>query len=288
MSYKNPHYLIESSELMEKINDPNLRVFDTSVFLEASENGYSAESGRALYEKGHIPNAGFIDLTIEWSDTSGSLNFTIPQSDKLSEAIGQSGINKDHEVILYSSGNLMWATRAWWCLHFAGHKNIRVLNGSLSNWTNQNLPIETGPRTYSPAIFAGEPNKNVFSDTAQVESAEKNGVCVINALSRPLYEGTEDFYYARRGHIPESHLLFYGDLVKDDFFLPADELKVVLEKKGLDENKPIITYCGGGIAATIDAFAYKLLGYSHISVYDGSMSEWVQSESRPLTIGPNP
>ena len=288
MSYKNPHYLIESSELMEKINDPNLRVFDTSVFLEASENGYSAESGRALYEKGHIPNAGFIDLTIEWSDTSGSLNFTIPQSDKLSEAIGQSGINKDHEVILYSSGNLMWATRAWWCLHFAGHKNIRVLNGSLSNWINQNLPIETGSRTYSPEIFVGEPNKEVFSDTAQVESAEKNGVCVINALSRSLYEGTGDFYYARRGHIPDSHLLFYGDLVKDDFFLPADELKVVLEKKGLDENKPIITYCGGGIAATIDAFAYKLLGYSHISVYDGSMSEWVQSESRPLTIGPNP
>ena len=288
MGYKNPHYLIESSELMEKINDPNLRVFDTSVFLEASENGYSAESGRALYEKGHIPNAGFIDLTIEWSDTSGSLNFTIPQSDKLSEAIGQSGINKDHEVILYSSGNLMWATRAWWCLHFAGHKNIRVLNGSLSNWINQNLPIETGPRTYSPEIFVGEPNENVFSDTAQVESAEKNSVCVINALSRSLYEGTGDFYYARRGHIPESHLLFYGDLVKDDFFLPADELKVVLKEKGLDANKPIITYCGGGIAATIDAFAYKLLGYSHISVYDGSMSEWVQSESRPLTIGPNP
>ena len=288
MSYKNPHYLIESSELMEKINDPNLRVFDTSVFLEASENGYSAESGRALYEKGHIPNAGFIDLTIEWSDTSGSLNFTIPQSDKLSEAIGQSGINKDHEVILYSSGNLMWATRAWWCLHFAGHKNIRVLNGSLSNWINQNLPIETGPRTYSPEIFVGEPNENVFSDTAQVESAEKNSVCVINALSRSLYEGTGDFYYARRGHIPESHLLFYGDLVKDDFFLPADELKVVLKEKGLDANKPIITYCGGGIAATIDAFAYKLLGYSHISVYDGSMSEWVQSESRPLNIGPNP
>ena len=288
MSYKNPHYLIESSELMEKINDPNLRVFDTSVFLEASENGYSAESGRALYEKGHIPNAGFIDLTIEWSDTSGSLNFTIPQSDKLSEAIGQSGINKDHEVILYSSGNLMWATRAWWCLHFAGHKNIRVLNGSLSNWINQNLPIETGPRTYSPEIFVGEPNENVFSDTAQVESAEKNSVCVINALSRSLYEGTGDFYYARRGHIPESHLLFYGDLVKDDFFLPADELKVLLKEKGLDANKPIITYCGGGIAATIDAFVYKLLGYSHISVYDGSMSEWVQSESRPLTIGPNP
>ena len=39
---------------------------------------------------------------------------------------------------------------------------------------------------------------------------------------------------------------------------------------------------------TIDAFAYKLLGYSFVSVYDGSMSEWVLSDSRPLTVGPNP
>ena len=60
------------------------------------------------------------------------------------------------------------------------------------------------------------------------------------------------------------------------------------QKKELSENKEIIAYCGGGIAATIDAFAYKLLAYSFFSVYDGSMSEWVQSESRPLTIGPNP
>ena len=246
MSYKNPHYLIESSELMAKINDPNLRIFDTSVFLEPSEKGYLAESGKALYEKRHIPNAGFIDLILDWADKSESLNFTVPSVERLSRAIGQSGINAEHEVVLYSSGNLMWATRAWWCLHFAGHKNIRVLNGSVSNWTNQNLPMQKGSKTYSPEIFVGEPNINVFSDTALVESAEKNGVCVINALSHALYEGTGDFYYARRGHIPGSHLLFYGDLVKDDFFLPADELKEVLEAKGLDENKPIITSVEAG------------------------------------------
>ena len=97
----------------------------------------------------------------------------------------------------------------------------------------------------------------------------------------------ETLLRSKGAHTRQSPVVLW-DLVKDDFFLPADELKVVLEEKGLDANKPIITYCGGGIAATIDAFAYKLLGYSHISVYDGSMSEWVQSESRPLTIGPNP
>ena len=273
---------------MEKMDDPKLRIFDTAVFLETSQNGYSAESGKALYEKRHIPNAGFIDLISDWADTSGSLNFTVPSIERLSHAIGQSGINAEHEVVLYSSGNLMWATRAWWCLHYAGHKNVRLLNGSLSNWLNQNLPMEKGVNSYSPENFFGEPNQNVFSDTARVESSSQKGICVINALSRPLYEGTGDFYYSRRGHIPGSHLLFYRDLLKDDFFLPAEQLKDILEKKELSENKEIIAYCGGGIAATIDAFAYKLLGYSFVSVYDGSMSEWVLSDSRPLTLGPNP
>jgi thiosulfate/3-mercaptopyruvate sulfurtransferase len=50
----------------------------------------------------------------------------------------------------------------------------------------------------------------------------------------------------------------------------------------------VIVYCGGGIAATLNAFACKLLGQESVSVYDGSMSEWVLSENRTLTVGANP
>jgi 3-mercaptopyruvate sulfurtransferase SseA len=28
-----------------------------------------------------------------------------------------------------------------------------------------------------------------------------------------------------------------------------------------------------------------LVGYNNVAVYDGSMSEWVRDESRPLTTG---
>ena len=64
--------------------------------------------------------------------------------------------------------------------------------------------------------------------------------------------------------------------------------KKVIEQKNLKDTNQIITYCGGGIAATVDAFAYKLLGHDNISVYDGSMSEWVQSDDRPLKEGTEP
>jgi thiosulfate/3-mercaptopyruvate sulfurtransferase len=45
----------------------------------------------------------------------------------------------------------------------------------------------------------------------------------------------------------------------------------------------VITYCGGAIAATVDAFALALLGYANVAVYDGSLNEWGLDPSLPMT-----
>ena len=47
----------------------------------------------------------------------------------------------------------------------------------------------------------------------------------------------------------------------------------------------MITYCGGGIAATVDAFACALLGKTDVAVYDGSLSEWASDPARPMEVG---
>ncbi len=41
-------------------------------------------------------------------------------------------------------------------------------------------------------------------------------------------------------------------------------------------------HCGGGIAATVDAFALALLGHEQVLVYDGSLAEWVADPSLPM------
>ena len=43
----------------------------------------------------------------------------------------------------------------------------------------------------------------------------------------------------------------------------------------------IITYCGGGIAATVNAIAHLIAGHENVSVYDGSLMEWM-GEGLPL------
>ncbi len=288
MTYANPAYLTSVDELAEHLEDDNLRLFDTNVILEPDGHGYRVVSGYDGYLEGHVPGAGFIDLGEAWADSSDSLRFTLPSPDALQAAIGASGINASHRVVLYSSGHLMWATRAWWLLHHAGHQRVSVLNGNLGAWKARGLALESGACRYEPTTFDAAPVAGTFADTAEVAAGMHGRTCTLNALSQALYEGTGDFFYQRRGHIPGSRPLYFNALLDGEHFLPADALSEALQAQGATPDKPVITYCGGGIAATLNAFACKLLGYEQVAVYDGSMSEWVQDPERPLTTGPAP
>mgnify|MGYP001161378129 CR=1 FL=1 len=288
MNYTHPEYLISSSELQKIIGNDNVKVFDTSVLLHQVDGAHKAESGIDAYLGEHIQSAGFIDLITDWSDTDSALNHTLPRLNLLTKAIGNSGISQDDEVILYSSGHLMWATRAWWCLHYAGHTNIKVLNGNIRAWKNAGLACESGRHEYAPTEFNGAAKTDIFTNTQGVEAGLAQRTCTINALTTPLYEGIGEFFYKRRGHIPGSLSLPFPDVLDNEFFLEPKALSSTLESQGMLSAKKVIVYCGGGIAATLDAFACKLLGQDKVSVYDGSLSEWVLSEERTLTIGVNP
>ena len=77
--YSQPHYLTDVETLQQTLGETDLRLFDTAVFLTPkSTGGYRIDSGYQNYQSEHIPGAGFIDLISDWSDTSSTLNFTLP------------------------------------------------------------------------------------------------------------------------------------------------------------------------------------------------------------------
>ena len=59
----------------------------------------------------------------------------------------------------------------------------------------------------------------------------------------------------------------------------------MLRAAGADPEGRSIVYCGGGIAATLDAFLMVQLGYRDVAVYDASMSEWARDDSLPVDVG---
>jgi len=75
--------LISTEELARRMGAPALRIFDCTTYLRPRpEGGYNAESGRANYDKGHMPGAAFLDLGAELSDPHSKLRFTLPPLDR--------------------------------------------------------------------------------------------------------------------------------------------------------------------------------------------------------------
>ncbi len=287
--YPNARYLVTAKALAEQTSASDMRVVDATVFLHPTESGYRAESGLDRYRSGHIPNAVFMDLIRTFSDTSTGLGFSRPQPDVLAAELGKLGISETDRVVIYSSGHVMWATRAWWLLRYVGHENVAVLDGGLQAWDAAGLPLTTDEPSHPPATYRATPRPELFVDKDDVvRSIGATGVCTINALSPEVYAGTGDMHYGRRGHIPGSLNVHYDALLDRGHFKPAKALRDALQAHGLLDADRVIAYCGGGISATIDGFACQLLGKDDVAVYDGSMAEWVRDEALPLTTGHEP
>ncbi len=52
-----------------------------------------------------------------------------------------------------------------------------------------------------------------------------------------------------------------------------------------DKDTRVITYSGGGIAASSDAFILTRLGFPDVAVYMGSLQEWTADPANPMEVG---
>jgi thiosulfate/3-mercaptopyruvate sulfurtransferase len=257
--------LIEADELLKKLENGNIRIFDATITDDA-------------YQLGHIPGAAYFDHD-RFSDLNSPYTCTILPEDELVAQIGKAGISNDVEVVVYACGMLPYAVRAWWVLYYAGHGNVRVLNGGISAWRNIGGEIEQVTRQYEPSVFQGQFRPDMFASKEEVlASMENDKVAIVDVLPLVSYEAS---------HIPGSVCLPCMDLMQGDFkqgfdtLLPNDVL--ALRLKEMSKHERIITYCGGGIAAAVNAAAHLITGHDNVAVYDGSMDEWL-GEKLP-TIG---
>jgi thiosulfate/3-mercaptopyruvate sulfurtransferase len=282
-NFTHPEYLVETDWLQQNLSNPNVVTLDCTVHLRVQPSGpYVIEPGRADFEKAHIQGAQFCDVQRDVSDPSGKYNFMRPNAADFAAAMRRFGISNDTRVITYSTANPWWATRVWWLLRSFGHDNAAVLNGGWRKWAKENRPADTGasqPR--AAGSFAVQFERDLMADRDEVKAAMGNGaICTLNALMPAQYAGTT---YGRPGQIPGSVAVPAGHLLDPatNAFLPADQLRDKLAAVGAMD-RPVIAYCGGGIAATADALVLVMLGHSNVKVYDASLSEWSKDESLPM------
>jgi thiosulfate/3-mercaptopyruvate sulfurtransferase len=261
---------IEVEELLTKMNNANLRIFDTTILFFRNET--NPETAYEKYLQAHIPGAAFFDHN-NFSDPSNKYEYTILSGPEIVKQIGHIGISHDSEVILYASGVLPSATRAWWILRYAGHNNVRILNGGLAAWVKAGGSLEQEVRQYKSSNFKGSIKSDMFANKEEVMKAmENSSIRMEHTLPLDMYEGVT---------IPGSFFFSVMDLMEEmNTFVPNE--KFLPELKTETEYERIITYCGGGIAATVNAIAHLIAGHKNVAVYDGSLFEWM-GEGLPIT-----
>ena len=278
--------LIGTAELETSLGAPDLRVFDTTVHLGPRPGGdLLVESGRAQYDAGHIPGAGFMDLLDALSDPDHALRFMMPGEARFSAAMSALGVAPGTRVVLYNSGPTWWATRAFLMLREFGFDAARVLDGGLDKWRAEGRPLDTAPFAHGPAPFSPGVRRPVFVGRDEVLAAVQTGSAhLVHALSPELFSGRVRTA-ARPGRILNSVNLPALELLEPvtQAFRPDAALRESLAARGLLDGRPVISYCGGGISATTDAFALLLLGHPAAQVYDGSLNEWAADPALPMT-----
>lgn len=279
--------LVTAEWLDEHLGDPDLVVLDCTVVVQPDgEGGFSSSSGRTQYDQGHIPTAGFADLMGELSDGQSPLGFAVPAPEQFAAAMSALGVSDDSRVVLYDAGGSMWAARVWWMLRWIGFDQAALLDGGLAAWTAQTLPLstESDDRPAGRLTIALRPELIAGKDEVLAAIGD-DSVSIIDAMPEAHYGG-EMSMYARPGHIASSTNVPVMSLIDETGrYRPKEELNELFTG---ERDARTITYCGGGIAASANAFVLTRLGYENVAVYTASLQEWAADESLPMEVAAAP
>ena len=293
MTFRHPHYLVETDWLADHFDDPDVRVLDvTSMLTSSLVNRARTEQ----FDIGHIPGSIFFDVASahgELSDPDAVLPWTWPSEAQFADTMGRYGVSRDTRVILVArtprpgiDSGTMWCTRAWWTMHHMG-VDVAVLGGGIEKWVEEGRPLDTDIAVIEPTDFTVAPGwERARANSDDVLAAlDENSACVLDALPSSNFDGSDPGYGPRRGHIGGAVNVPFRDLIDGETarFVSPDEMRDRLEAANALEHQRVITYCGGAIAATVDAFALALLGHENVAVYDGSLMEWSADPNLPMT-----
>ncbi|MFD7986648.1 sulfurtransferase [Kitasatospora indigofera] len=244
-------------------------------------------SSRGEYEAGHLPGAHFVDLDAELAAAPGTAGrHPLPDPEVLGAALGRAGVSAERPVVVYDAGPAMSAARAWWLLRWAGHPDVRVLDGGLAAWQAAGLPLSSELPPAEAGDFKPVPGLLPTLDADGAAAFARTGL-LLDARAGERYRGEVEPIDAKAGHIPGAVSAPTTENVgPDGRFLPAAALAARFGGLGAGTRK-VAVYCGSGVTAAHQILAMEVAGLS-ATLYPGSWSEWSRDPQRPIATGAQP
>jgi thiosulfate/3-mercaptopyruvate sulfurtransferase len=279
---------VSSEWLKGRLGDPDIAVIDVRAGFRPQPPGPSDFfSMRSDYTESHIPGARYLHMVDDLSDPDGPFPFAALAATQVHQLLGSMGVSNDQTLVIYGGDVHPVTHRCWWTLRQAGATDVRLLEQTFGGWVQDGHPV-TGEVLQDPpqTFVATEMVDWVANKETVADAIDDPAVGLVNALSAEQFEGLGQ-HYGRPGRIPSS-VSVPAALITD----PASgalrqpvELERVFRDAGAERFERLITYCGGGIAASTAFLALDVLGYDNISLYDGSLLEWNQDAGAPLEVG---
>ncbi len=228
--YPHPELLAETDWLAGRLSDPAVRVIDAR-----SDKDYAG---------GHIPGAVHLD---GWSFGGLRTGSEMPGPEAFAQLVGALGIDEHTKVVVYDGGGPPTAGIVAWAFLYYGHPDVRLLDGGLTKWTAEELPLANDAPAHEPRVFTARLEEGVFCSLNQAKSyLDDDGVVLWDVRSVGEFDGTKKGWNAppRLGHLPGAIHLDWAELFDpgDGTLKPADELNSLLGAKGITPQATVFAY----------------------------------------------
>ena len=237
--------ITDVDSLRSEIKDKSVRVIDVR-----RENDYKQD---------HIPTAVNLPLATLLSDDS---------PERVLKLVNSMGIDDETSVVVYDDAFGALASRVAWTLEYLGHSDVTLLETTFSNW--KSLGLESDSQT--PEIQSKNHSMNLQSDilasSDYLENAKKRDDVI-------LIDNRERLNFLEQ-HIPGAISLPYRTLASSDKILRSKEdMKRLLDNRGITGDSEIITYCGSvGTLSGLAYYALKSADLPNAKLYVRSFKEW--------------
>jgi thiosulfate/3-mercaptopyruvate sulfurtransferase len=245
--------------------------------------------GREDYDRGHLPGAVYLDLDADLAAPPGpGGRHPLPAPEDLQRVLRAAGVRDGHPVVVYDADNGSIAARLWWLLRWAGHDQVRVLDGGFAAWVAEGRPVSTDVPAPAPGAVTVRPGHMPVVDADGAAALARTGL-LLDARAPERYRGDVEPIDPAAGHVPGAvNAPFSAHVGENGRWRAPEELAGHFAGLGVGEGREVGAYCGSGVTATSVLLALEVAGVAGAALYAGSWSNWSADPERPVATGDAP
>ena len=265
-----------TDELAQRVED----IGKGLVFIDMRESGH-----------GHpkVPGSAWLDLHdgLAQHRPDRGLGYDLPSPEEFASALSRAGASPESEIVIADDAGNRRATRAYWILRYFGHQGpVSVLDGGIGAYIRAGLPTAEEFSRPAPGDYPapGQTDESIRATPEEIlEGIDADRVVICDVRAPEEYHGVLAMS-GRAGHLPTAqHVPWEACLEPDGTFRSNQELERVLQPFISNGHQPI-TYCQGGIRASLTWFALDVLLGRPAKLYAASWEEWAQRHDLPVEI----